>query len=74
MKYKTYLTLTGHTYSPWPVVINKEFYTGLPKELQTVIMDAAVETREYNRELSKEDEEKSLDALKEQGMEVIRIN
>ena len=21
-----YLTLTGHTYSPWPVVINKEFY------------------------------------------------
>ena len=39
-----YLTLTGHTYSPWPVVINKEFYTSLPKELQTVIMDAAVET------------------------------
>ena len=27
-----YLTLTGHTYSPWPVVINKEFYESLPKE------------------------------------------
>ena len=59
-----YLTLTGHTYSPWPVVINKEFYTSLPKELQTVIMDAAVETREYNRQLSKQDEEKSLASVK----------
>ena len=53
-----YLTLTGHTYSPWPVVINKKFYDGLPEDLQKVVMDAAVETREYNRELSKEDEEK----------------
>ena len=68
-----YLTLTGHTYSPWPVVINKEFYTSLPKELQTVIMDAAVETREYNRQLSKQDEEKSLALLKEQGMEVTEL-
>ena len=25
-----YLTLTGHTYSPWPLVINKKFFDGLP--------------------------------------------
>lgn len=68
-----YLTLTGHTYSPWPVVINKEFYTSLPNELQTVIMDAAVETREYNRQLSIKDEEGSLELLKEKGMEVTEL-
>ena len=32
---QTYLTLTGHTYSPWPVVINKKFYDKLPENLQT---------------------------------------
>ena len=68
-----YLTLTGHTYSPWPVVINKKFFNGLPEDLQKVVMDAAVETRDFNRQLSKEDEEKSLKLLKEQGMEVIEL-
>lgn len=33
-------------------------------------MDAAVEAREYNRELSKEDEVKALELLKQQGMSV----
>ena len=37
-------------------------------------MDAAVETSEYNRELSKADEEKSLTLLKEKGMEVIELS
>ena len=71
---QSYLTLTGHTYSPWPVVINKNFYDGLPENLQQVVMDAAVETREYNRELSRADEEKSLTLLKENGMEVIELS
>ena len=71
---QSYLTLTGHTYSPWPVVINKKFYDELPENLQQVVMDAAVETREYNRELSRADEEKSLTLLKEEGMEVIQLS
>ncbi len=71
---QSYLTLTGHTYSPWPVVINKKFYDDLPDNLQQVVMDAAVETREYNRELSRADEEKSLTLLKEEGMEVIQLS
>ena len=50
-----YLTLTGHTYSPWPVVINEEFYDGLPKDLQKIVKDV-IETRDYNRKLSREDE------------------
>lgn len=65
-----YLTLTGHTYSPWPVVINKKFYDGLPADLQKVVMEAAVEARDYNRKLSKEDEVKALELLTQQGMTV----
>ena len=37
-------------------------------------MDATVEARDYNRQLSEEDEAKSLDLLKAEGMEVTRID
>ncbi len=76
MKYyevQKYLSLTGHTYSPWPVLINKQFFDSLPENLQQVIRDAAYETREYNRKLSIEDEEKALQLLKEQGMEALEL-
>lgn len=68
-----YLTLTSHLYGPWPVIINKEFYDNLPDELQKVVLDAAVETSDYNRQLSKEDEIVALKLLKEQGMQVTEL-
>ncbi|WP_399628537.1 TRAP transporter substrate-binding protein [Sporosarcina sp. SG10008] len=67
------LTLTGHLYSPWPVIISQKFYDGLPEDLQNVVMDAAIETRDYNRQLSLEDEAKSLDLLKAEGMAVVEL-
>lgn len=70
---QNYLTLTGHTYSPWPVVINKTFYDDLPEDLQQVVSNAVIETREFNRELSKEDEQKSLQLLQDEGMEVTEL-
>jgi tripartite ATP-independent transporter DctP family solute receptor len=69
-----YLSLTGHTYSPWPVVINKKFFDGLPEDLQKVVKDAVIETRDYNRTLSQEDEAKALGLLKEEGMEVTELS
>ena len=68
-----YLTLTNHTYSPWPVVMNKQFFDRLPADLQKVVRDAAIETRDYNRKLSQEDEAKSLKLLKQKGMEVTEL-
>lgn len=68
-----HLTLSSHLYGPWPVIINKEFYDGLPEDLQKVVMDAAVEAREYNRQLSKEDEIIALELLKEKGMVVTQL-
>lgn len=68
-----YLTLTGHVYSPWPVVINQDFYEALPEDLQKIVSDAAIETRAYNRELSIEDEKKAIGLLKEEGMEVTEL-
>ena len=67
------LTLTGHLYSPWPVIISQNFFDGLTEDLQNVVMDAAIETRDYNRQLSLEDEANSLDLLKAEGMAVVDL-
>ncbi len=71
---QNYLSLTGHLYAPWPVVMNKEFYDSLPEDLQKVVKEATLEARDYNRQLSKEDEQKSLELLKQEGMEVTVID
>lgn len=70
---QNYLTLTGHTYSPWPVVINKQFLDSLPADFQQIVKDAAIEARDYNRKLSKEDEAKSLGLLQKEGMKVTEL-
>lgn len=69
-----YLTLTNHLYSPWPVIINQDFWDNLPEDLQKVVMEAAEETRDYNRQLSAEDEAESLDLLTEEGMEYVELS
>lgn len=69
-----YLTLTGHMYSPWPVIFNQGFYDSLPADLQTVVEDAVIEARDYNRELSAEDEDASLELLTGDGLELVEIS
>lgn len=63
-----YLTLSGHLYSPWPVMVNKKFFDELPEDLQKVVQEAVNETKDHNRQLSAEDESKSLKLLEEGGM------
>lgn len=77
MKYQDvqdYLTLTGHMYSPWPVIINKDFFESLPEDLQEVVQDAVYETRTHNRKLSADDEAASLDLLTDAGMEAVEMS
>ncbi|WP_249869670.1 TRAP transporter substrate-binding protein [Oceanobacillus saliphilus] len=76
MKYyevQDYLTLTEHMYSPWPVIISPTFYDSLPEDLQQVVFDAALESREYNRQLSANDEAAALQLLVDEGMEVVEL-
>lgn len=63
-----YLTLSGHLYSPWPVLMNKAFFDELPADLQKAVEDAVEETKAHNRQLSADDEKKSLKLLEEGGM------
>lgn len=65
-----YLTISEHFYAPSPLLIGKDFYNGLSPELQSAIKEAALEAREYERQLIDEMNEKLMVELEEKGMEI----
>lgn len=66
-----YMNLTKHQYFPLPVAINEEFWESLSPDLQAVIEDSSKEAAQYHRETIKKNEEKQMDELEEEGMEII---
>lgn len=65
-----YLSMTGHLYSPAPLMMSKEFYDSLPEDLQAVVDEAAIEAAAYQRGVCDEQEAEMLGLLEEAGMEV----
>ncbi|MCG1008963.1 DctP family TRAP transporter solute-binding subunit [Salinicoccus sp. ID82-1] len=68
-----YMSLVGQYYMPTALLMNDDFYQGLPEDLQTVIMDASVMFREEQRELARQQDEEYLQVLKDEGVEVNEI-
>jgi tripartite ATP-independent transporter DctP family solute receptor len=69
-----YYSLTGHTYSFLPVLINKKFYQGLPEDIQKILADGARQYLiEYQRELELRDNDKFIQLIKDSGTEVNEI-
>lgn len=69
-----YYSLTGHFYDPSPVYISKKTWDKLTPEQQEILKEAAIEARDYMRELISEQTDKAIEEIKEKGMEVIEIN
>lgn len=66
-----YLSLTRHFYNPSVLLINEKFYQKLPSDLQEVISKAAKEARDYQRDLTHQEEEKALkEVSKKFGLQV----
>ncbi|HYL81957.1 MAG TPA: TRAP transporter substrate-binding protein [Candidatus Acidoferrum sp.] len=66
-----YLSLTGHVYSPAPLLMSKKTWDRLPPEIQKVMLDAARETAQFERGLIREQEQQELGELRAKGMIVI---
>jgi tripartite ATP-independent transporter DctP family solute receptor len=66
-----YLTLTNHAYSPLILVMNKPKFDSLPAEYQAVLVQAARETADYQRELNASQVAEIIAGVKEAGVEVI---
>ncbi len=68
-----YLMLDGHIYAFGPLGINDDFYNRLDPELQQVIDDAAAKAIDFNRRVSREQEEDEVAFAEARGVEIIRL-
>ena len=69
-----YLSLTRHTYGAQSFMLSKKTWDKLSPDEQKVITDAAAETKVYQRQISRELNQKELDSLKAKGMQVNELS
>lgn len=69
-----YLTLSEHGRLDLAVLVNKEFWEGLPNDVRDQVNEALVEATEYERELALEFNDDSIKKLKDGGMEVRELS
>ena len=68
-----YYVKNEHTYSPGVILMSDITWEKLGEEYQSVIMEAAVQTQEYNRSKIKEAEQSVYEELREQGVMVTEL-
>jgi tripartite ATP-independent transporter DctP family solute receptor len=68
------LTLTRHTYNPQIVLFSKRVWDRLDPDEKKLIEDAAAEAKTFQRQLSRDQEGKALDAVKAAGMQVVELS
>ena len=68
------LILDGHTLGAIQVIITDEAWDKLTPEQQDILMQAGKEASEFNRQISEEAENKVLDELKADGINVIEVD
>lgn len=66
-------TLTGHTYSPSIVLMSESVWSKLDAEDQELIMEAAKETEEWNRQNIEKLDSELLEQIKAAGANVIEV-
>lgn len=69
-----YLSLTGHVYSAVHLLMNKPLFDSMPADLQQILVDAGREVAVYTRQLGQENDNKLVDVLKADGVEVNQAN
>ena len=62
-----HLALTDHGYLGYAVITNKKFWDGLPANVRTQLDKAMQESTEYANKIAKEENDKSLEAVRASG-------
>lgn len=66
-----YMTLSQHAYSSAVFLMSEYAYNRLPEDLREIVMEEGQKIGAYERQLVIDSEEKALERLKEQGMQVV---
>ncbi|MDD4569718.1 MAG: DctP family TRAP transporter solute-binding subunit [Tepidanaerobacteraceae bacterium] len=69
-----YLSLSGHIYSCAPFVINPKIWESYPDDVKEVILKAAAETRDMERQLIAENDQQYIDTMKKAGIKVNEVD
>lgn len=69
-----HLALTGHVYTPYVLLASKRWFDSLSEEDQQLVLEAAQESAEYQRSLSREDADRLTGLLEEEGMQITRLS
>ena len=69
-----YLSATNHTYSTNIVLVSKKFWDRLSPVEQKILQEAAIEARDYQRRVSREQATKAVDELKAKGMQFNEVS
>ena len=69
-----YLSISNHVYSAAHFLMNKEKFDALSQNLQTILIDAAVETAKYTRKVGQEQDGTLINKLQQDGMKVNNAN
>lgn len=65
-----YTSLTGHLFSPAPVFMGMDYFSSLPADLQTIVLESAEEAKPYEREQIDAQNISGLENLTANGMEI----
>ena len=68
-----YLTITRHIYNPQIVMVSGKLWSKLNEDERKLLQEAAVEARDYQRAVSRGQNDKALDELKTGGMQVSEL-
>jgi TRAP-type transport system periplasmic protein len=65
--------LSGHIYSVWAFLMSKRFWDRLSHDEQTIIREAALEAKDYERKIIRAFDRQALEELKSKGMQVTSL-
>ena len=68
-----FLSVTNHVYTANVVLVGKKFWDQLSPKEQQILRDAAIEARDYERQVSRAASQKALSELSARGMQVSEI-
>ncbi len=69
-----HLALTGHFYSPTPLLMSLKAFNALPKDTQKIMADTAMECAAYERNLLRDSEIRQTTEIRAKGMQVTTPN
>lgn len=70
---QNFVTLDGHVYNPHILIINEDFFQGLPEDLRIIIEEEAKAWTPVNRQMNFDQEAVGIDNLKGYGMEITEL-